>query len=205
MLPNLSGLPLPTGAPEGAPKSMREKAAAAGRGLARAKEKAKALMDPKMAERAKQAAKKGLASLGDKFSEAKKAFLQPLIDDIAPKVALSAEMSRKDAQNKTLELAKMLHAKLLEMGKTKVPWETAEAKLMQIMKMPKPASTTSASFGDTVLATGDRCDEKNYADSHPEECESIAEGMVWHVIWCFVMYLLDTNPDMNHVGCAGFA
>ena len=209
MLPNLSGLPLPTGA--GEPKSIRERAAAAGRGLARAKdqakekakETAKALMDSEMAERAKQAARNALARLNVVVSEATKKLVQPLIDDIAPKVALSAEMSRKEAQAKTLELAKMLHAKLLENGHTKVPWETAEAKLMQAMNMRKPP--TSASFGDTVLATGDPCDKKNYADSHPDECESIAEGMVWHVIWCFVMYLLDTNPDMNHVGCAGFA
>ena len=77
---------------------------------------------------------------------------------------------------------------------------------MQIMNMPKPPpTTTTASLGGTVLATGDRCDDKNYADNHPDDCESIAEGMVWQVIWCFVMYLLDTNPEMNHVGCAGFA
>ena len=189
MLPNLSGLALPTGAP-----SMRERAAAAASaGLAKA-------------ERAKQAAERGLARVGGVVSEAAKKLVQPLIDDIAPKVALSAKMSRTDAQAKTLELAEMLHAKLLKMGKTKVPWQTAEAKLVQIMNMPKPPpTTTGASLGDTVLATGEGCDDKNYADNHPDECESIAEGMVWQVIWCFVMYLLDTTPEMNHVGCAGFA
>jgi hypothetical protein len=190
---------------------MRERAAAAASaGLAKAKEKKRELMDSdaagrakKAAERTKQAAERGLARLGGVVSEAAKKLVQPLIDDIAPKVALSAKMSRKDAQAKTLELAELLHAKLLKMGKTKVPWQTAEAKLMQIMNMPKP--TTGASLGDTVLATGEGCDDKNYADNHPDKCESIAEGMVWQVIWCFVMYLLDTNPEMNHVGCAGFA
>jgi len=193
---------------------MRERAAAAASaGLAKAKEKKRELMDSEAAgrakqaaERAKQAAERGLARLGGVVSEAAKKLVQPLIDDIAPKVALSAKMSRKDAQAKTLELAEMLHAKLLKKGHTKVPWKTAEAKLMQIMNMPKPPpTTTTASLGGTVLATGDRCDDKNYADNHPDDCESIAEGMVWQVIWCFVMYLLDTNPEMNHVGCAGFA
>ena len=178
-MPNLSGLSLPTGTP-----TMRERAAAA-------------------RDRVVKAAENGLARLNVVVSEAAKKLVQPLIEDIAPKVALSAKMSRKDAKAKTLELANLLHAKLLAMGKTKVPWEKAEAKLMQIMNMPKPP--TNASLGDTVLPTGADCDDKHHAEKHPDECESIAEGMVWQVIWCFVMYLLDTNPEMNHVGCAGFA
>lgn len=188
MLPNLSGLSLPTGTP-----TMRERAAAAGDRVVKA------------GAGAVKAAGNGLARLNVVVSDAAKQLVQPLIDDIAPKVKLSAKMSREDAQRKTLELAKLLHEKLLAMGKTKVPWEKAEATLVRIMNTPKPPSTSAASLGGTVLPTGADCDDKQYAEKHPEACESIAEAMVWQVIWCFVMYLLDTNPEMNHVGCAGFA
>ena len=98
-----------------------------------------------------------------------------------------------------LQVAKALHTKLLELKFTKRTWEDAEAQLMKVKLMAR----VGASLGDTVLPTGNQCDDPDYADKHPDDCESVAEAMIWNVIWCFFLYLIGTDDNMNTVGCAG--
>ena len=113
-------------------------------------------------------------------------------------------MSLENAKKETLRICQQIHESLAKRNLTKRSWEEAEAVLRRMMMTKKPKNV-KASLGDTVLTTGTDCDDEQYARQNPKACESIAEGVVWQVIWCFVMYLLDTNPEMNHVGCAGFA
>ena len=194
MLPNLSGLPLPTGAEtlaQAAARKKREAQEAAARKASEAKEAA-----ARKAREAKEAAEKLLdkAKMAA-YNEFESHFKVP------KNVPLRAAL---------MQVAKALHEKLFALKFTKRTWEEAEAQLRKVKlvapaKKVEPAKNVKASLGDTVLPTGDPCDDEKYADSHPDDCESIAEAMIWHAIWCFFLYLIDTNPEMNHVGCAGLA
>ena len=188
MLPNLSGLPLPTGAETLAQKAAR-KAAEAKEAAARKAGEAKEAAARKAME-GKEAAEKLL----DKAKMA-------AYDEFKSRFKVPKNVSLQDA---LMQVAKALHEKLLKLNFTKRTWAEAEAQLRKV-KLTAPAKNVEASLGDTVLPTGDPCDDPKYADKNPEQCESVAEAMIWQVIWCFFLYLIDTNPDMNTVGCAGIA
>ena len=188
MLPNLSGLPLPTGAETLTQKAAR-KAGEAKEAAAKAAKEAK--------EAASRRAKEATAMLGSTVDKAKMA----AYDEFKSRFKVPKNVSLRDA---LMQVAKALHEKLFALNFTKRTWAEAEAQLRKV-KLVAPAKKVGASLGDTVLPTGDPCDDEKYADENPELCESVAEAMIWQVIWCFFLYLIDTNPDMNTVGCAGIA
>ena len=194
MLPNLSGLPLPTG--DTFTKKAKEAKEAASRKAMEAKEAAaRKAMEAK--EAASRRAKEATAMLGSTVDKAKMA----AYDEFKSRFKVPKNVSLRDA---LMQVAKALHEKLFALNFTKRTWAEAEAQLRKV-KLVAPAKNVEASLGDTVLPTGDPCDDEKYADENPEQCESVAEAMIWHVIWCFFLYLIDTNPDMNTVGCAGIA
>ena len=199
MLPNLSGLPLPTGAETLTQKAARKKREAQEAAAKKASEGKEAAA--RKASEAKEAAAR-------KAREAKEA-AEKLLDKAKMAAYNEFESHFKVPKNVPLraalmQVAKALHEKLFALKFTKRTWEEAEAQLRKV-KLVAPAKNVGASLGDTVLPTGDPCDDEKYADENPEQCESVAEAMIWHVIWCFFLYLIDTNPDMNTVGCAGIA
>ena len=128
MLPNLSGLPLPTGAEtfaQTAARKKREAQEAAARKAREAKEAAEKLLD-----KAKMAA----------YNEFESHFKVP------KNVPLRAAL---------MQVAKALHEKLFALKFTKRTWEEAEAQLRKVKlvapaKKVEPAKNVKASLGDTV-------------------------------------------------------